>query len=48
MPWNSGDGLRLPTVRLSLDAIAVWWVATGPSIKAPKEGVAFRAVSVTF
>ena len=48
MLWSSGDGLRLPTIRLSLDAIAAWWVARGDPIKAPKDGNAFWAVGVTF
>ena len=48
MLWSSGDGLRLKTIRLSLDAIAAWWVAKGQTIKAPKDGNAFWAVGVAF
>jgi hypothetical protein len=48
MLWSSGDGLKLKTIRLSLDAIAAWWVAKGDPIKAPKDGNAFWAVGVTF
>jgi hypothetical protein len=48
MLWSSGDGLRLKTIRLSLDAITAWWVATGDPIKAPKDGNAFWAVGITF
>jgi hypothetical protein len=47
-PAPLGDCLRLKTIRLSLDAIAAWWVAKGDPIKAPKDGNAFWAVVITF
>ena len=48
MVWSSGDGLKLDTVRLSVDAIAAWWVAPGQAIKGSKEsgGGAFFAIAV--
>ena len=46
--WSSGDGLKLETIRLSLDAIAAWWAAKADTIKAPKDSNAFWAVGVTF
>jgi hypothetical protein len=48
MVWNTGDGLRLKTIRLSLDAIAAWWVAKGEAIKGPKDSSGFWVVGVTF
>ena len=33
MVWSSGDGLRLEVVRISLDAIAGWWITPGQAIK---------------
>ena len=48
MLWSSGDGLRLKTIRLDLDAIAAWWVAKGDTIKAPNDGNAFWAVGIGF
>lgn len=48
MLWQNGAGLRLKTIRLSPDAIAVWWVARGEPIKPPKDSGGFWAVGVTF
>ena len=46
MLWSSGDGIKLKTIRLSLDAVAAWWVAKGTPIKAPKDGNAFFGIAV--
>ena len=46
MLWSSGDGLKLKTIRLSLDAIAAWWVAKGTPLKALKDGNAFFGIAV--
>jgi hypothetical protein len=37
MVWSSGDGLRLEVVRISLDAIAGWWITPGQAIKGRTE-----------
>ena len=48
MVWSSGDGLRVSSVRLSLDAIAAWWLAGSQPIKGSKDGSGFVAVGVSF
>ena len=48
MVWNSGDGLKLETMRLNLDAIAAWWIAPGQVIKGTKDTGGFWAVGVGF
>jgi hypothetical protein len=48
MVWSSGDGLRVPSVRLNLDAIAGWWLAGSQPIKGSKDGSGFLAVGVSF
>ena len=37
MVWSSGDGLKLDTVRPSLEAIAAWWIPPGQAIKGSKD-----------
>ncbi len=46
MVWSSGDGLKLKTIRLNLDAIAAWWVAKGEPIKGSKDSGAFFGIAV--
>ena len=48
MVWSSGDGLRLQSVRLNLDAIAGWWLTPGQPIKGSKDASGFFAIGVTF
>jgi hypothetical protein len=48
MVWSSGDGLNLQTVRVSLDAIAAWWVLPGQAIQGKKDASGFWAVGVAF
>jgi hypothetical protein len=47
MIWSGGDGMQVPTVRLSLDAVAGWWLAPGQAITGNKDkGGGFLAVGV--
>ena len=46
MVWSSGDGLKLKTIRLNLDAVAAWWVAKGEPIKGSKDSGAFFGIAV--
>jgi hypothetical protein len=48
MLWSCGAGLKLPTMRLSLDAIAAWWVVPAVPVMAPKDSSGFWAVGVVF
>lgn len=46
MLWSSGDGMKLKTIRLRLDAIAAWWVAKGDPIKGSKDSGAFFGIAL--
>jgi len=48
MVWSSGDGLRLQSVRLNLDAIAAWWLTPGQPVKGSKDANGFLAIGVSF
>jgi hypothetical protein len=40
MVWSSGDGLKMPTLRVRLDAVAAWWVVPATAVKrsSPERG----------
>src|SRR4051812_9444681 len=44
--WGESAGLRLPAVRVRLDAVSAWWVGDGQQVKGQGGGGWFYGVSV--